>query len=117
MSRTHPAATLPLKVVAAYGEEIVTGTAVARAARALGDELRARGFEVVVARIADDGISVVASDPLIGSLMVDVDLDNEDGAARVLRAFRGRNDSAPAFLFGERSHISSDPSEHTQAGE
>jgi hypothetical protein len=43
MSRTHPAATLPLKVVAAYGEEIVTGTAVARAARALGDELRARG--------------------------------------------------------------------------
>ena len=49
MSRTHPAATLPLKVVAAYGEEIVTGTAVARAARALGDELRARGFEVVAA--------------------------------------------------------------------
>ena len=47
MSRTHPPEILPLKVVAASGAEIVTGTAVPRAARALGDELRARGFEVV----------------------------------------------------------------------
>ena len=47
MSITHPAAILPLKVVAVYGEEIVAGTAVARAGRALGDELRARSFEVI----------------------------------------------------------------------
>ncbi len=109
MPRTHPAAILPLKVVVVYGEEIVAGTAVARAARALGDELRARGLEVILAQSAADGTSVVGADPLVGCLMVDVDLDQDDGAARVLRAFRGRNDRAPVFLFGQHSQISSVP--------
>ena len=31
------------------------------------------------------------------------------GAAAVLSAFRGRNDRAPAFLLGERSHFSEIP--------
>ena len=48
--------------------------------------------------------------------MVDVDLDREDGAARVLRAFRARNDRAPVFLFGQRSQISAVPLEHAQDG-
>src|SRR5882672_4278573 len=109
MSTTHVAAILPLTVVAVFGEEIVAGTAVARAGRALVDELHARSVEVILARSAADGISVVAADPLIGCLMVDIDLDQEDGAARVLRAFRSRNDRAPVFLFGQRSQISSVP--------
>src|SRR5882672_10308911 len=109
MSTTHVAAILPLTVVAVFGEEIVAGTAVARAGRALVDELHARSVEVILARSAADGISVVAADPLIGCLMVDIDLDQEDGSARVLRAFRARNDRAPVFLFGQRSQISSVP--------
>lgn len=109
MPTTHPAAILPLKVVVVHGEEIVAGTAVARAGRALGDELRSRNFEVIVAHSASDGMSVVAADPLIGCLMVDVDLDQEDGAACVLRAFRGRNAKAPVFLFAQRSGIPTVP--------
>ena len=49
------------------------------------------------------------SDPLIGSVIVHADLDQSGGAETVLRAFRARNDRAPAFLFGERSHISAIP--------
>ena len=49
------------------------------------------------------------ADPLIGCVMVDVDLDKSGGAEDVLRAFRACNDRAPAFLFGERSHISAIP--------
>ena len=42
-------------------------------------------------------------------MIVDADLDQSGGAEDVLRAFRARNDRAPAFLFGERSHISAIP--------
>jgi hypothetical protein len=90
MSSTHPAAVLSLKIVAVFGEEIVAGTAVARAGRHSATELRAQSFEVISARSAADAMSVVAADPLMGCLMVDVDLDTDDGAARVRRAPCGR---------------------------
>ena len=46
---------------------------------------------------------------MIGCLVVHGDLDDSGGAEKVLRAFRARNDRAPAFLFGERSQISGIP--------
>ena len=78
-------------------------------ARGRGEKLRARGFEVITARSVADGVSAIMADPLIGCVMVDVDLDKSGGAEDVLRAFRACNDRAPAFLFGERSHISAIP--------
>ncbi|MDQ6436570.1 Orn/Lys/Arg decarboxylase N-terminal domain-containing protein [Mesorhizobium sp. LHD-90] len=94
----------PLSILLAYGD-IPSETTLARSGIALIEQLQARGFEVVRARSADDGESAIRADPLIGAVIVDADIDPSGGAETVLRAFRARNDRAPAFLFGERSHI------------
>jgi arginine decarboxylase len=104
----HASVMSPLSILAVYGD-IIAETTLGRAAVAVGDKLRARGFEVVTARSAADGVSAILADPLIGCVMVDVDLDNSDGAEDVLRAFRARNNRAPAFLFGKRRHVSTVP--------
>jgi hypothetical protein len=98
----------PLSILAVYGD-ITAETTLGRSAVAVGDKLRERGFELVTARSAADGVSAILADPLISCVMVDFDLDKSGGAEDVLRAFRARNDRAPAFLFGERSHISTIP--------
>jgi arginine/lysine/ornithine decarboxylase len=99
-----------LNVLVVYGD-IAEGTTLARSGRALVDKLRERGFEVISARSAADGVAAIQSDPLIGCVLVDVDLDESDGAASVLDAFRERNDRSPAFLFGKRSQVPSIPLE------
>jgi arginine decarboxylase len=104
----HATLTSPLNILAVYGD-ITAETTSGRSAVAVGDKLRARGFEVITARSAADGVSAILADPLIGCVMVDVGLDKSGGAEEVLRAFRARNYRAPAFLFGERSHISAIP--------
>ncbi len=54
-------------------------------------------------------VSVLSLIAVSCSVIVHADLDQSGGAETVLRAFRARNDRAPAFLFGERSHISAIP--------
>src|SRR5512145_1974060 len=95
----------PLSILAVFGD-IQAGTTLQRSGLALVEKLREHGFEVVPARSAADGAAAIGSDPLIGALIVDADLDQSGGAEAVLRAFRARNERAPAFLFGERSQIS-----------
>ena len=104
----HAALMSPLSILAVFGD-IQVGTTLQRSGIALVEKLRERGFEVIPARSAADGASAIWSDPLIGSVIVDADLDQSGGAETVLRAFRARNDRAPAFLFGERSHIPAIP--------
>src|SRR4029453_14847427 len=85
------------------------GTTLHRSGIALVEKLRERGFDVILARSSGDGASAIRSEPLIGAVIVDADLDDSGGAETVLLAFRARNDRAPAFLFGERTHISQIP--------
>src|SRR6187551_840208 len=96
---TRDVLTSPFSVLAVYGD-IRAETTLGRAAVAVADKLRARGFEVISARSAADGVAAIQSDPLTGCVIVDVDLDEFGGAEEVLRAFRALNDRAPAFLFG-----------------
>ena len=112
----HAALMSPLSILAVFGD-IQVGTTLQRSGIALVEKLRERGFEVIPARSAEDGVSAIGSDPLIGSVIVHADLDQSDGAETVLRAFRARNDRAPAFLFGEREPHIRDSVEHAQAGE
>ena len=85
MSTTHPAAIVPLKVVAVYGGESVAGDTARgsrgprpgrKAARTglRGDPRRARRRTRVARSVAD---------PLIGCLIVDADLDQSRTARRV----------------------------------
>jgi arginine decarboxylase len=104
----YAALTSPLSILVVYGN-IPPGTTLARSGKALIEKLQADGFEVTLARSADDGASAISSDPLIGSVIVDANLDDRGGAEAVLRAFRELNDRAPTFLIGERSHMSAIP--------
>ena len=104
----NAASTSPMSMLVVYGD-IGAGTTLQRSGIALVEKLRERGFEVIPARSAADGASAIRSDPLIGAVIVDADLDDSGGAEAVLHAFRARNDRAPAFLFGERSHIPAIP--------
>ena len=103
-----PTAHSPLSILVVYGD-IAPGTTLARSGKALIEKLQANGFEVTLARSAADGAAAIRADPLLGCVLVDVDLDNTVGAEQVLRTFRERNDRAPAFLFGERSHVPAIP--------
>src|SRR5262245_19677878 len=103
----------PLKVLF-VDDEIDAPGAAGRAGRALVEDVRARGYDVVTSASAEDGISVIGSDPLIGCLVADWDLAGGDpklhtASRDVLTAFRARNDEAPVFLIGERSQASDIP--------
>ncbi|WP_213959861.1 MULTISPECIES: Orn/Lys/Arg decarboxylase N-terminal domain-containing protein [unclassified Variovorax] len=104
----HEVLTSQLTVLVVYGA-IEAGTTLGRSGSALIEKLRTRGFNVISARSVDDGVSAIRSDPLIGCVIVDADLSESNGAEAVLKAFRARNDRAPAFLFGERSLIPAIP--------
>jgi len=54
----------PLSILAVSGD-IARETTVGRSAVAVGDKLRALGFEVIRARSAADGVSAILSDPLM----------------------------------------------------
>ncbi len=93
-------------------DELPTPTAEGRAARALVQELRGRGIEVVEAWSAEDGMSVVVSDSAIHAILLDWTLgtDPDHVRARRLLAFvRSRNDKIPIFLMAERDEASSIP--------
>ena len=104
----HNAPISPLSVLVVYGD-IAAGTTLARSGAAMIEKLRARGYEVILARSAADAVAAIQSDPLTGCVIVDADLDHSEGAETVLRAFRTCNDRTPAFLFGQRSQIPAIP--------
>src|SRR5262245_37051760 len=93
-------------------DELGTPTAEGRAARALVDELKGRGLEVIEAMSAQDGQSVIGSDSAIHTVLVDWTLGDDKEHARA-RAFidsvRSRNEKIPIFLMAERGEASAIP--------
>ncbi len=84
-----------------------TTTAGGRSVRALADELRARGIEVVEALSCEDGLATVVSDSAIHCVFVNWTLGRNDRqsheqATDLLRALRSRNAKVPVFLLADR---------------
>jgi arginine decarboxylase len=82
-------------------------TAGGRAVRALTEELRARGIEVVEAFSCEDGLATVVSDSAIHCVFVNWTLGKNDRrshaqATELLRALRNRNAKVPVFLMADR---------------
>ena len=93
-------------------DELATPTAEGRAARALVEELRGRGIEVVEANSAEDGHAVVMSDSAIHAILVDWTLGNDKAhksATALLEMVRSRNAKIPIFLMAERGEASAIP--------
>jgi arginine decarboxylase len=82
-------------------------TAGGRSVRALAQELRARGIEVVEALSCEDGLATVASDAALHCVFVNWTLGRNDSrshaqAAELLRGLRARNAKIPVFLMADR---------------
>jgi arginine decarboxylase len=82
-------------------------TAGGRSVRALAEELRARGIEVVEALSCEDGLATVVSDAAIHCIFVNWTLGRHDAeshaqATEMLRALRVRNARVPVFLMADR---------------
>jgi arginine decarboxylase len=82
-------------------------TAGGRSVRALAEELRARGIEVVEALSCEDGLATVVSDAAIHCVFVNWTLGRNDPtthaqATEMLRALRARNAKVPVFLMADR---------------
>src|SRR5262252_8226117 len=95
-------------------DELQAQTAEGRANRALVQELKGRGIDVVEAESAEDGMSVVTSDSAIHAVLLDWTLGRDTDharARRVLEFVRSRNDKIPVFLMAERDEASSIPIE------
>jgi arginine decarboxylase len=78
-----------------------------RSVRALVEELRARGIEVVEALSCEDGLATVVSDAAIHCVFVNWTLGRHDRkshaqATELLRALRSRNAKVPVFLMADR---------------
>jgi arginine decarboxylase len=83
-------------------DELATQTAKGRALRALVQELREGKIIVIEATSADDGRSVVMSDPSIQGILLDWTLSDDDTshdkAKALLNLIRARNTHVPIFL-------------------
>ncbi|HJS47864.1 MAG TPA: Orn/Lys/Arg decarboxylase N-terminal domain-containing protein [Gemmatimonadales bacterium] len=93
-------------------DELPSPTVEGRAVRALVQELRDRGVEVLEATSAADGASVVVSDAALHAILVDWTLDDDPGHRRaraLLEQVRSRNDKVPIFLLAERGEASALP--------
>jgi arginine decarboxylase len=82
-------------------------TAGGRAVRALADELKARGIDVVEAYSCEDGAATVTSDSALHCVLVNWTLGNNDRrshdqATELLRALRARNATIPVYLMADR---------------
>ena len=88
-------------------------TAEGRAARALVEDLRGRGVEVVEAMSADDGRSVIVADAAIHALLIDWTLDDRRHvrAQQLIELMRSRNRRVPIFLMAERQEAPAIPIE------
>ncbi|HJS47841.1 MAG TPA: Orn/Lys/Arg decarboxylase N-terminal domain-containing protein, partial [Gemmatimonadales bacterium] len=93
-------------------DELPSPTAEGRAARALVQELKDRGVEVVEATSAEDGTAIVVSDAALHAILVDWTLGDDPDHRRargLLEQVRSRNDKIPIFLLAERGEASALP--------
>jgi arginine decarboxylase len=92
-------------------DELATQTAKGRALRALVQELREGEIIVIEATSADDGRSVVMSDPSIQGILLDWTLSDDDTshdkAKALLNLIRARNTHVPIFLLLQRGDSAS----------
>jgi arginine decarboxylase len=88
-------------------DELTAQTAAGRAVRTLVQELRDENIEVVEATSADDGQSVVLSDPSLQCILLDWTLSDDDiahgKAIALLSLIRARNANVPIFLIVQRN--------------
>ncbi len=82
-------------------------TAGGRAVRALAEELRARGTEVIEAYSCEDGLANVSADSGFHCVFVNWTLGKNDRrshaqATELLRGLRARNGKVPVFLMADR---------------
>jgi arginine/lysine/ornithine decarboxylase len=92
--------------------ELELKSATARAARALVDEMTARGVDVLASNSMADAAAIVAADASLQVVIVDWDLDGDAGhagARDLLKRIRQRNSAIPVFLSAKRSAASSIP--------
>ena len=86
-------------------DELTSPTATGRATRALVQELRDRDVTVVESSSADDGMSIVRSDPEFQSILLDWTLGDDDTAhdkaLALLNLVRSRNEKVPIFLMAQ----------------
>lgn len=83
-----------------------------RAARALAEELRGRGVEVVAVTTTEDARLIIDNDAAIQVAVVDWDLPSDEGhsqAIALLKAIRERNANLPIFVSADRSVASTIP--------
>src|SRR6185295_13074426 len=87
-------------------------TAGGRSVRALADELRERGIDVVVAFSIADGLARVLSDTALHGIFLSWTIGKANGkengrthkdATQLLRTLRARNPKVPVFLMADRS--------------
>lgn len=92
-------------------DELTTQTATGRAIRALAQELREGENIVLEATSADDGASVVLSDPSVQGILLDWTLSDDDmqhdKAKALLALIRARNAHVPIFLMVQRGDMAS----------
>jgi len=87
-------------------DEIELPTAEGRAVRALVDELEKGDATVIKSGSADDGKSVILSDPSIQCILMDWSLEDDDlqthnKARELLKLIRSRNSHLPVFLMSD----------------
>jgi len=95
-------------------DELGLATAGGRALRSLIDELESWEIEVVEAKSAEDGMSVIVSDAALHSILLDWDLGDDASqshskALDLVALVRSRDDKVPIFLMAEREQASEIP--------
>ncbi len=85
-----------------------SGTAAGRAVRALAEEMRGRGLDVVEAMSYEDGTATIISDAAIHAVFINWSLGSDDKkshkkATDLLRTVRKRNERVPVFLMADRA--------------
>lgn len=93
-------------------DELNSPTANGRAARALVEELQNKDVIVIESPSAEDGKSMIISDPSIQCILLDWSLGDDDPtthakARALLELSRSRNRHVPIFLMAERGHATS----------
>ncbi|WP_139110570.1 Orn/Lys/Arg decarboxylase N-terminal domain-containing protein [Pseudomonas syringae] len=98
-------------------EDLTALTAAGRAVREMAEVLEQRQVEVILAQSALDAIAIINADPMVQCVLLDWDLDLDDGhekAMTVLNAVRARSEALPIFLLADRSSAATVPLEAMQ---
>lgn len=104
--------TLARRVLVVDDELAQVTTAGGRGVRALVEEIRGRGLEVVEAYSCEDGRATAGTDSALHCVLVNWTLGKNDkrsheDAADLLRAIRARNATIPIFLMADRKFTGS----------